>query len=62
VAELLSHDGLPRKFRAIDSRIDQVVYRVVLDREKHIRERLTEKLNPLLVEQWDDDGDYANVS
>ncbi len=39
---------------AITDRLDGDAYERVLDHEKHIRERLAEKLEPLLGEVWDD--------
>jgi hypothetical protein len=39
---------------AITNRLDDDAYERVLDQEKHIRERLAKKLDPLLGEVWDD--------
>jgi hypothetical protein len=39
---------------AIDQRIDRDAYRVVLEHEARIRDRLSEELNPLLEVDWDD--------
>jgi hypothetical protein len=39
---------------AITDRLDDDAYKGVLDRERRIRERLAEKLEPLLGEVWDD--------
>ncbi len=39
---------------AITNRLDDDAYERVPDQEKHIRERLAKKLDPLLGEVWDD--------